>query len=138
MTGAPLHLRLLGPFDARVNGSPLPPLRSRKGQWLLALLVLRGGREVAREWLAEALWPDGLEALTSLRQSLADLRRALGTEAGRLQAPTTRALRLDLTDVAVDVVAFDAAIRRGGSAALEEAVALYRGPLLEGCAEAWV
>jgi hypothetical protein len=38
----------------------------------------------------------------------------------------------------VDVLAFDAAIARDDAASLAEAVALYRGPLLEGCAEAWV
>ena len=41
-----------GPFDARVRGEPLPHLRSRKGAWLLALLVLRAGRAVQRSWLA--------------------------------------------------------------------------------------
>src|SRR5262249_50787420 len=37
----------------------------------------------------------------------------------------------------VDLLAFDAAIGRGGSGELQQAVALYRGPLLEGCAEEW-
>ncbi len=36
------------------------------------------------------------------------------------------------------MVTFDAAIARGDAASLEAAVALYRGPLLEGCAEEWV
>jgi pentatricopeptide repeat protein len=137
---SPLAIRLLGPFQVWLNGSPLRPLRSRKGQWLLALLVLRGGGELRREWLAETLWPESLgeEAFASLRQSLADLRRALGGEARRLQAPTSRTLCLDLTGAEVDVLAFDAAIRRGDLASLEQAAALYRGPLLEGCAEVWV
>ena len=39
-----LTLRLLGPFEVRLNGAPLPRMRTRKAQWLLALLVLRGGR----------------------------------------------------------------------------------------------
>jgi non-specific serine/threonine protein kinase len=47
------------------------------------------------------------------------------------------ALRLDLSDAVVDVVAFDAAIARNDHASLEEAVALYRGPLLEECVEEW-
>ena len=38
---APLILHLLGPFAGYVHGAPLPRLRSRKGQWLLALLALR-------------------------------------------------------------------------------------------------
>src|SRR6266542_3539543 len=43
-----LTVRLFGPFSAWVAGSPLPRLRSRKGQWLLALLLLRDRREVDR------------------------------------------------------------------------------------------
>src|SRR5215217_5737682 len=69
-------LRLFGPLDVRLSGEPLPRLRSRKGQWLLALLALRHGAEVSRSWLAGLLWPDSSEsqALTSLRNSLMDLR----------------------------------------------------------------
>ena len=43
-----LDIRLFGSFDVRVEGRPLRPLRTRKGQWLLALLALRHGREVDR------------------------------------------------------------------------------------------
>jgi predicted ATPase/class 3 adenylate cyclase len=136
---APLTLRLFGPFEARLHGQPLPRLHSRKVQWLLALLVLRHGREVERAWLAGTLWPDSSEAAANacLRNSLKDLRRAFGPEAGRLRSPTTRTLALDLTAAHADVVAFDQAMAEGEETALERAVALYRGPLLEGCAEEW-
>src|SRR4051794_38564570 len=85
-----LSLCLFGPFEVRVSGEPLPRLRSRKGQWLLALLALRAGAEVERAWLAGLLWPDSSEALAahSLRTSLADLRRALGRDSGRLRSLT--------------------------------------------------
>src|SRR5262249_46990705 len=33
---------------------------------------------------------------------------------------------------------FDAAVRRGDTASLEQAIRLYQGELLEGCADAWV
>jgi DNA-binding SARP family transcriptional activator len=135
----PVTIHLLGPFELRLHGHPVPCLRSRKGQWLLALLVLRAGRDVERDWLAGTLWPDSPEAAAraNLRSSLKELRRALGDQAGRLRSPTLRTLSLDLTDAEVDVLAFDAAIGRGDARAPEEAVALYRGPLLEGCVEAW-
>ncbi len=72
-------MRLLGPFQVRLQGVPLPPLRTRKGAWLLALLVLRRDRPVERTWLAETLWPesDHRASLKSLRESLYDLRKAL-------------------------------------------------------------
>ena len=135
-----MRISLLGPFRAQVDGKSLPPLRSIKGQHLLALLALRHGRDVPRIWLAETLWPDSLQmdALGSLRQSLTDLRRALETQADRLQSPTRTHLRLDASGVEIDVIAFDAAVKKGGAEAWKQAVGLYRGALLEGAAEAWI
>src|SRR5262249_12717878 len=43
-----------------------------------------------------------------------------------------------LTAACCDVLAFDLAISRSDETALEEAIALYRGMLLEGCSEEWV
>ncbi|HLY67543.1 MAG TPA: BTAD domain-containing putative transcriptional regulator, partial [Chloroflexota bacterium] len=62
----------------------------------------------------------------------------MGDQAGRISSPTTRTLSLDLAQVEVDVLTFDAAVRRQDSSGLEQAVALYRGPLLEGCSEVWI
>jgi DNA-binding SARP family transcriptional activator len=121
---AALDLRLFGAFELRRQGELLPRLRTRYGQWLLALLALRHGQPVDRAWLAGTLWPDSTVPLAyrSLRASLADLRRCLGEEAGRLRAPAPHALFLDLRGAAVDVVAFDLAIARGGTAERSEVV----------------
>src|SRR5258706_10451828 len=90
----PLTLRLFGPFEALVNGSPISQLRSRKTEWLLALLALRCGRRVDRSWLAGTLWPDSAQqtAFGNLRTTLNDLRRALGPQSVRLRAPTIHTL----------------------------------------------
>src|SRR6476661_4962579 len=135
----PFSLRLFGPLDVRLSGEPLPRLRSRKGQWLLALLALRHDAELSRSWLAGLLWPDSSEAqaLASLRNSLMDLRRAMGPEGDRLQSPSPSTLRLRLEGAEADVVAFEEALSRGDAASLDRAVSLYRGPLLEGCIEEW-
>jgi DNA-binding SARP family transcriptional activator len=69
---AALSLTLLGPMQVWVHGQSLPPLRSRKPLWLLALLTLRPNRPVAREWLAGTLWPD-----THQSQAFANLRTVL-------------------------------------------------------------
>jgi len=137
---APLSIRLFGSFDVRLSDKPLPGLRSRKGEWLLALLVLRSERPVSREWLAENLWPDSLpdDARTSLRQSLKDLRGALGDQAWRIESLPGRRLALDLTGAEADVREFEVGVRSGGIESLRRAVGLYRGPLLEGCAETWI
>jgi predicted ATPase/DNA-binding SARP family transcriptional activator len=136
----PLVITLFGPFEARLGSQPLSRLRSRKGHWILALLALRNGSEVTRRWLAGTLWPDSPEsrALANLRNSLRDLRHALGPEAMRLDSPTPQTLRLDLAGMQVDVATFDAAIARSNPSSLEDAVTLYRGPLLEDCDEEWV
>ncbi len=135
----PLEIRLFGPTEVRLGAAPLPHLRSRKGLWLLALLALRTGRDVQRDWLVGTLWPECLESdgRHSLRQSLYDLRLALGPETWRLTAEGTRTLRLDVSGAFVDALEFDAAVRRGDPGSLEAAVGLYRGPLLEDCAEQW-
>src|SRR3954447_5447365 len=136
----PLTLRLFGAFEAYRGEASVPRMRRRKDQWLLALLALRPGAEVARTWLAGTLWPDSSQpaSLANLRQSLKALRRALGPEAHRLHCPATRTLSLDLSGAELDVREFDAAFRSGDASSLRRAVALYRGPLLEDCAEEWV
>jgi predicted ATPase/class 3 adenylate cyclase len=137
---SPLSLRLFGSFEVRLDGAPLPRLRSRKGQWLFALLTLRAGRGVERSWLAGMLWPESdlPQALSSLRKSLGDLRQALGPEGRRVHTTSAHCIVLDLTGADADVVAFDAAVRQGNPSSLDQAVALYRGPLLEGWSEEWV
>ncbi|MDF2434573.1 MAG: hypothetical protein JWP44_4204 [Mucilaginibacter sp.] len=136
----PLSIRLFGTFDVQVNDQPLPRLRSQKGQWLLALLILRQGQQVERSWLAGVLWPESADsqALANLRLSLTDLRRSLGRAVIHLVAPTPRTLRFDQAGASVDVSAFDAAILKGDTASLEAATAVYRGALLEGCEEEWL
>jgi DNA-binding SARP family transcriptional activator len=52
---APLEIRLFGPWEVRLRGVPLPPLRAGKARWLLALLVLHRGRPVERDRLAGLL-----------------------------------------------------------------------------------
>src|SRR5438309_1792308 len=48
----PLSIRLFGPCEVRVSGDLLPRLSFRKSQSVFALLTLRHGTEVEREWLA--------------------------------------------------------------------------------------
>jgi predicted ATPase/DNA-binding SARP family transcriptional activator/uncharacterized protein HemY len=123
-----------------IHGRPLPHLRSRKALWLLALLALRRNRPVLREWLAGTLWPDTDQsrALNSLRATLSELRSALADQGERLQSPNRQELFLDLTGADVDLYVFDAAMQSKKPEALTQAVALYCGPLLEGCYEEWV
>jgi predicted ATPase/DNA-binding SARP family transcriptional activator len=139
-TDTSLTITLFGAMQVLVTGQPLPRLRSRKALWLLALVALRVGRPVEREWLAETLWPDADtdQALANLRTALSELRQALGTAAGQLRSPSRHALCLEPGGTVVDVADFDGAIAAKTPAALARAVRLYQGPLLEGCSEEWV
>lgn len=136
---APLTIRLFGPLEVRVGAHPLPPLRTRRGLYLLALLTLRHGRKVERAWVAETLWPDSRSevALANLRRALTDLRRALGPEARRIETPSQNTLRFCAQGADIDVIAFDEAIARGEDEDREAAVACYGGTLLEGCYDDW-
>ncbi len=139
-SSAKLKIGLLGRFEVLIDGVPMAPLHSRKEQWLLALLVLRNGKEISRSQLAGVLWADSREenALANMRSSLYLLRRALGDEAPRLQPPSPRSLRFDLNGTFTDVTAFDAALANSDTESLQAGVALYRGPLLEGCDEPFI
>ena len=131
-----LEIRLFGGFDVRVAGAPLPSLRSRREQWLLALLALHHDRDTSREWLATTLWPDNDEqqALFYLRKALSNLRKALGDESSRIITPSQKAVRLDLSGALCDVTAFGDCVRKS---LFQEAVDLYRGTFLPECLEEW-
>lgn len=122
-----------------VHGRPMPPMRSRKALWTLALLALRQDRPVTREWIAGTLWPEieTSRGFTNLRIVLSELRQMLGEERGRLQSPNRYTLLLDLAGADIDLVRFDAALKSREPEDLKQAIALYRGPLLEGCNEEW-
>ena len=51
-----LEFRLFGTFDVRLKEHALPPLRSRKEKWLLALLVLRPSSVSAVPPLLQSRW----------------------------------------------------------------------------------
>ena len=95
---------------------------------LLALLGVSPGRRLTRDSLLATLWPerDTESGRNLLKVATYVLRESL-SEAALLSEGDF--LRLNAEVVDVDVVAFEAAVGRGDHAA---AVALYRGPLLDG------
>jgi DNA-binding SARP family transcriptional activator len=135
-----LRIRLFGIPEITISGKPAPPTRTRKELWLLAYLLLRPDQEVDRTALADLFWPgsDEANARQNLRRSLMGLRDVLGAEAHRLQSPSRTTLRFHAADVWIDVREFDRAAQSHATRdARENALPLYRGPLLEGCLEEW-
>ena len=107
------------------EGRHLVPQRRRLA--LLALLAAAGERGTTRDKLIAVLWAEspGESARHALEQLIYALRR-------QLTAPLvvgTDPLRLDPSVVQADIVEF---ARRLAAGDLEGAVALYRGPFLDG------
>jgi len=86
------------------------------------------------------LWPDSdpCRASSNLRVALSELRAALGAESSRIISPTRDSLILDLEHAEVDVLRFDSAVAGRQIQELKQALALYRGPLMQSCVEEWV
>jgi DNA-binding SARP family transcriptional activator/predicted ATPase len=156
---ARLSICTLGPLQVTLGGSPVTAFESDKARALLVYLAVEADRPHRRETLAGLLWPESPEraARTNLRGALANLRRVIGDRGATL--PVLDASRLTIRfnpegDVWVDVTAFARwAERRSSGPAREQfagrvsrdsghestnirqldaAVALYRGPFLEG------
>ena len=73
-----LYLQLFGPAALSIDGSAPARLSGRKPMWLLALLALRHGRAVPREWLAGTLWPESGEKQEILRIHIAQAEALAG------------------------------------------------------------
>ena len=155
---ARLQIRLFGAPSVIFAGGSEAPLPSDKARALLAYLAVEAGQPHRREKLAGLLWPGFTEssARANLRRALADLRQAIGDHQASppylLIAQETIQFN-SASDAAVDVTAFTALVSAGTqpvpdvspidpslrrtalqstSSQLEQAVALYRSPFLEG------
>lgn len=130
-----IELQLLGGFHCALDGAPVT-LPTRKAAALLALLAMQRGAPVPRERIADLLWSRSAEpqARGSLRQAVAQLRRALDDPTGAVIQRVGSALRLAPETVAVDVWALEQALTAATPDALQRAAGLYRGALLAGLA----
>ena len=147
---ARLQIRLFGaPSFVLAEGSEAD-LPSDKARALLAYLAMEAGQAHRREKLAGLLWPGYTEtsARTNLRRALADLRQAIGDH--QAMPPSLLVAQETLqfnaaSDASVDVSAFTRLISptalaaptnlpspQSTSSSLEQAVALYRAPFLDG------
>jgi TolB-like protein/Tfp pilus assembly protein PilF len=128
------ELTLLGPFALRLADGKAVDLPGQKDRALLAILALSAGATHPRDKLAGLLWGDRGEAQArdSLKHALNKLRQSL---VGVTPAPLIadrQSVRLDGAGLAIDAARFEALLRDGTPAALEEAIALYAGDLLDG------
>ncbi|MBU1305242.1 MAG: hypothetical protein KKF33_06955 [Alphaproteobacteria bacterium] len=121
-----LRIYLLGPFQiVGPDGRDLTP-RRHKANALLAMVAVAERGQRARSWLCSRLWSDRSQeqALGSLRQSLTDIRRAIGDDWQRYVRIDGFNVAIDFEHVWIDAVALR---ERGGQGAETEA-----GEFLEG------
>ena len=131
MNGHPIQIRLLGPPQVLRDGQPVEGWRSRKALGLLGYLALSDG-PVTRPALAELLWPASDESRGRANLSWA-LNHVTGLLPGCLAADrhTLRFVR-DKAGIFLDSDHFRRLKRRNTVEALEEAVSLVQGELLDG------
>ena len=136
---AHLVIRLLGPFQADLDGEPLSGFASDKVRALLVYLSLSPDQPHRRETLAGLLWPDYPEssARKSLRNALANLRRVLRDRDAwpPFLKISRQTIQFDASsDHWLDAAEFDSLLGPDLAVTerLERAVSLAQGPLLEG------
>ena len=148
-----LKIHLFGRFGVRRGGRPAEGFDAHKEQELLSYLLLRRNRPHSREALAGLLWGDATTEKSKkyLRQALWHIQTALdsGPSAGGVLSVEHDWVQLDAgAGVWLDVEVFESTYMlvhdsRGAEldgprvGALQEAVQLYRGDLLEGWYQDW-
>jgi TolB-like protein/DNA-binding SARP family transcriptional activator/Flp pilus assembly protein TadD len=128
------ELTLFGSFGVRSPDNGAIESLGQKERALLAFLALSPGKGHSRETLASLLWGDrgDLQARDSLKHALTRLRRSLQHAASPPIITDRQSVRLDPAAVTTDVAAFERLLREGTPEAVEKALELYRGDLLEG------
>lgn len=128
-----LRIRLLGPISI-TNGDRPVAIPSKKARALVGYLALREGVEIARVRLTGLLWGERGEdqARASLRQTLAELRSALGGAAQHLIIATKEALTWAPEYAWVDAKVLETHADSEDADVLKEAADLIGGDLMEG------
>ena len=147
---AGVAINCLGAFRLFRDGTvvPVSAWQSKRARTLLKILIARRGRATTRDYLMDTLWPDESPELVSRRLSVAltTIRAVLDPDkqhpADRFVIGDNDAVRLDLTNVPIDVEQFLATAADGlaaythdgdgdATAILATAASSYRGDFLE-------
>src|SRR5215471_12203284 len=141
-----MQVRLLGPVDVVVKGSPRP-VRGLRRRAVLAALALHCGEVVSTSRLVDVVWGGTAPptAVNTLQRHVSYLRGVLGRKAAISARPP--GYLLDLDGDYTDVQLAEQLLRRGtqspdpvrGSQHLQAALALWRGqPLADVAGLAWL
>jgi len=149
--GEHFRINLFGTFNIRCKGHPVDKLNSPRLQELLAYLVIHRNSPQQRQQIALHFWPDNPEKQTlgNVRQLLYQLRNALPQSDLCISSDTTTIQWNTDAPCTVDLVEFELLEEKAGNArrenditaeieCIEEAIGLYKGPLLPHCYEEWI
>lgn len=129
-----LKISLLGGMEIGPVGGAGETSITRKAGAMVAYLALQDGHTQTRDKLAGLFWSRNTDeqARTNLRQALSRLRKAMsnGDEAPLLAS--AECVALDMARIDLDVRQFESLLGEGEVEALERAMDLYRGDLLDG------
>lgn len=142
-----LRIRLLGPFQAEMDGELLLNFRSAKVRALLAYLAIETKKTFTREYLADLFWPDFPEskARSNLRNAIWNLRQEIGEYQPGIPFITSKNSKIQFnpqTEFWLDVRVFhdliESACKESGQSPnaeniqkIEQALSLYQGQFLE-------
>ena len=130
-----LAITVLGGLGIQLDGADSPlELATRKSKALLAYLALSPGLTRSREHLATVLWGRSAEeqARASLRQTLTSLRKVLPETGDAVIRTDSHGVWLEADGIRVDAHEFEKLVVDESPESLEQAIALYRGDLLDG------
>src|SRR5262245_45008963 len=130
----PLIVTLLGGFEIRGTSGQFFSLPTKKTLALLGYLALRPGKAHPRDRLAALLWGNSADeqARKSLRQAMYVLRKALPGTVPAILLMEGETIAVNPVAVDVDAAVFERLVGEKMPDALERAITLYRGDLLEG------
>lgn len=130
---ATLDLRLFGGCEGTFAPGDVLRIPTRKSWALLSYLALHPGRAVSREQLAGLLWSerDSEQARASLRQSIYEIRSALGGELADALDANREVVTIHVDSIGVDVLRFESLLQTHIVQDLEIATSLYTGAFLE-------
>lgn len=147
----PWRIEMLGGLSLRQGGSPEVDLKSYLLSRMLAYLAFYPSRAHLREELLALLWPEEDPAITRnrLRVALNHLRHHLeppGVASGAVLATDRFSIRLQPQSFTTDVMQFEAHFSEAlqtteetqRAQRLQNAVEIYRGPLLPDLYEDWM
>ena len=131
---ADLKLTFLGGFEVRLASGEVADLPAQKDRALLAILAMTPGDAHSRDRLAGLLWSErgDHQARGSLKQALMRLRRCLNGTGDDVLRADRRSVALNRDTISVDALTFERQVREGTIESLTQAMALYRGDLLDG------